>query len=203
VSDRQVALTFDAEHPSRRRCPPGNDQAMLDVLTGSGIRATFFVQGRWATAFPETAQRIVREGHLVGNHSDYHAPMHLLTDAGIECDVRKAEDRIRTVAGADPRPWFRCPFGEMGTDDRVAAILRSLGYRAVGWDVDGNDWDEERTASEVEESVVQGVLARADAPVVLLHTWPEPALRALPPIIGRLQREGYGFVTVDAALDGR
>ena len=132
MSDRRVALTFDAEHPSRKKCPPGNDRAILDVLAGSGIRATFFLQGRWATAYPETAGRIVRDGHLVGNHSDYHAPMHLLSDAGIECDVREAEERIRAVAGVNPRPWFRCPFGEMGTDDRVASALRSLGYRRVG-----------------------------------------------------------------------
>src|SRR5207245_10847493 len=99
MSDRRVALTFDAEHPSRKRCPPGNDRAILDVLAGSGIRAAFFLQGRWATAYPATAGRFVREGHLVVNHSAHDSPLHRLSDAGLECDVRASEARVSAVAG--------------------------------------------------------------------------------------------------------
>src|SRR6478735_8977445 len=57
----QVALTFDAEHPDRSWCPPGAAERILDVLAGAGIRATFFVQGRWAEAHPATARRIADE----------------------------------------------------------------------------------------------------------------------------------------------
>ena len=42
----RVALTFDAEHPDRPGCPPGNAERILDTLEGSGVRATFFVVGR-------------------------------------------------------------------------------------------------------------------------------------------------------------
>ena len=51
-------LTFDAEHPGQSLCPPGNAELILDILAQTGTRATFFVQGRWATAYPSVARRI-------------------------------------------------------------------------------------------------------------------------------------------------
>src|SRR6478752_622042 len=107
MSNPRIALTFDTEHWSH---PSAADVQVriLDVLHGEDVRATFFVQGRWATAYPECARRIADTGHLVGNHSHHHAPMSLLTDAGIEQDLHEAEEAIRELAGVDPRPWFRC-----------------------------------------------------------------------------------------------
>src|SRR5438874_2503519 len=111
MSSPRTALTFDAEHPSRSKCPPGNHDLLLDTLEALATPATFFVQGRWATAYPQTARRIAAGRHPMGNHSNHHAPMTLLSDDGIREDIQEAERRIRSVAGADPRPWFRCPFG--------------------------------------------------------------------------------------------
>jgi peptidoglycan/xylan/chitin deacetylase (PgdA/CDA1 family) len=202
VSDRRAALTFDAEHPSRRNCPPGNVDRILDALATSTVRATFFVQGRWATAYPDTARRIASGGHLIGNHSNHHAPMTLLSDDGIVEDLRGAEERIRSVTGVDPRPWLRCPFGRGQEDHRVVAAAGALGYRMAGWDVDGRDWDEDRTAVAVQDDVVRGVLRHGDGAVVLLHSWPEPTLHALPRIIQSLGAEGFGFVTFDEVADG-
>ena len=111
----RVALTFDAEHPDRPT-QPGVAESILDRLEGAGARASFFVQGRWALAYPGTARRIPAAGHLVGNHSHYHAQMPLFSPAGLATDVRDAEAAICDVLGVDPRPWFRCPFGH-GHDD--------------------------------------------------------------------------------------
>ena len=54
----RVALTFDAEHPDRP-APPGVAEQLLELLDRLGVPATFFVQGRWAEAFPVAARRIV------------------------------------------------------------------------------------------------------------------------------------------------
>ena len=54
--------------------------------------------------------------------------------------VRAAESAFRTAAGTDPRPWFRCPFGAGAGSARVVDRLAGLGYRDVGWHVDGRDW---------------------------------------------------------------
>jgi peptidoglycan/xylan/chitin deacetylase (PgdA/CDA1 family) len=202
VSSLRVALTFDAEHPSRERCPAGNIDRILDALQAAAVRATFFVQGRWATAYPESARRIAAGGHLIGNHSNFHAPMPVLSDAGIVVDIRGAAPRINEVTGADPKPWLRCPFGRGQEDPRVVAAANSLGYRMAGWDVDGRDWDEERTPASLESDVVQGVVRHGDGVVVLLHSWPEPTLLALPPIIESLREQGFGFAKIDEVADG-
>jgi peptidoglycan/xylan/chitin deacetylase (PgdA/CDA1 family) len=193
----RVALTFDAEHPDRPGCPPGNADVILDTLRDEGIRATFFVQGRWAEAAPVTAKRIADEGHLIGNHSHYHARMTLLHDDGIAADVGMGQDVIHRITGADPRPWFRCPFGDGADDPRVLAGLATLGYRNIHWDIELDDWEPERTAAAITGDAVAGVRARAHDVVVLLHTWPASTARAIGPMIAGLRGSGATFVTVD------
>ena len=202
MSDLRVALTFDAEHPDRSRCPAGNHGRVVDALDRAGVRATFFLQGRWVSAYPETARRIVSGGHLIGNHSDHHARMPLYTDDGVRTDVSGAERTIREIAGADPRPWFRCPFGAGHDDPRILRLLDEMGYRNVHWDVDAEDWEDEQTADGVERLIVERTLRRGDGAIVLLHTWPEPTLGALPAILGRLRSEGAEFVTVEEVSRG-
>lgn len=199
----RVALTFDAEHPDRPLCPPGNADRILDVLREADIHATFFIQGRWARSQPATARRIAEEGHLVGHHSNYHVRMPYLSDDGLRADVIEGELAIREVVGADPRPWFRCPFGEGHDDPRVLGVLEELGYREVHWDVELEDWEPWRTAEDVARDATAGALEHGDGAIVLLHTWPEPTAGALPRIIEGLGREGVNLVTVEELERGR
>jgi peptidoglycan/xylan/chitin deacetylase (PgdA/CDA1 family) len=188
----RVALTFDAEHPSRPT-RPGSEERILATLDTAGAKATFFLQGRWARAYPELARRIAEAGHTIGNHSNYHAPLDALSDEWLRADVQKAEQAIREATGADPRPWFRCPFGSGADDPHVLEALVELGYRHVGWDVDPRDWEEGRTVDELVESVVPGV---EDGAIVLLHAWPTVTADALEPLLGRLRDAGAELVPV-------
>jgi peptidoglycan/xylan/chitin deacetylase (PgdA/CDA1 family) len=193
----RVALTFDAEHPSRPHCPPGTAERILDVLDEGAVRATFFVQGRWARSQPDLARRIADDGHLIGHHSQFHARMTLLSDDGIRADVVEGAADIVETTGRDPRPWFRCPFGAGHDDPRVLAVLSELGYRNVHWHVELDDWEPWRTADDVEREAVAGALGHGDGCVVLLHTWPAPTADALPGIVGRLSERGARFVTIE------
>jgi peptidoglycan/xylan/chitin deacetylase (PgdA/CDA1 family) len=191
----RVALTFDAEHPDRPS-RHGVSEELIDKLDGEKIRASFFIQGRWAEAYPDAARQIPAAGHFVGNHSFYHARMPLLSDAGLAEDVRAAEAVIRDIVGVDPRPWFRCPFGAGSDDPRVISGLNALGYRNVGWHVVATDWEPD-AAGQIESAVVDGVIAHGDGAIVLLHTWPAGTLAALPGIARRLRDRGATFVRVD------
>ncbi len=190
-------MTFDAEHPDRSGCPAGNTDRVLDVLQREAVRATVFIQGRWAEAHPATARRIAGDGHLVGHHSHYHARMPLFNDDGIVSDVTVAQQIIHSITGMDPRPWFRCPFGEGHDDPRVLRCLAALGYRDVHWDIALEDWEPWRTGAAIAADAISGVRAHGDGAVILLHTWPAGTADALGPMIAGLREIGASFVTVD------
>jgi peptidoglycan/xylan/chitin deacetylase (PgdA/CDA1 family) len=192
----RVALTFDTEFPGRSTVP-GTEDRILAALAEADVKGTFFIQGRWARANPEIARRIAEAGHLIGNHSNYHAPMDGLDDELLRDDVRKAEETIRRTTGIDPKPWFRCPFGAGMEDALVLGALDELGYRHVGWDVDPRDWDDAATAEDVERLVLEGVRARDGETVVLLHGWPAATAEALPAVLTALVGDGVELVSVD------
>jgi len=197
----RIALTFDAEHPDRPRCRAGVQDELLEALDRLEVRATFFIQGRWAEAYPATASRIGTAGHLVGSHGFYHARMPLLTDDGLRADIDAAEVAISSIVGVSPAPWFRCPFGAGHDDPRVLAAIDAAGYRNVHWDVWAEDWEPGRTASGIVSSVVDAALAHGDGAIVLLHTWPEPTLEALPGIVAGLRDGAAALVTLEAFVD--
>jgi peptidoglycan/xylan/chitin deacetylase (PgdA/CDA1 family) len=192
----RVALTFDAEHPDRAHRAGVADE-IVALLASEHVRATFFLQGRWTKAYPHTAERIARDGHLLGSHAFSHTRMPTLSREGMRSDIRAAEQAIREIAGADPRPWFRCPYGAGWCDPCVRGVLEEMGYRHVGWNVIAEDWEPERDRRAVATGVLEGVARSNGEAVVLLHTWPVATLEALPEIIGRLRGDGRELVGVD------
>jgi peptidoglycan/xylan/chitin deacetylase (PgdA/CDA1 family) len=193
----RVALTFDAEHPDRSAWSPANAGRVLDELAAASVRCTFFVQSRWAEAEPVVARRIAAEGHVIGNHSAYHARMSLLSDEGVRRDVAHAERTIAAITGADTKPWFRCPFGDGHDDSRVLSLLDGMGYRNVHWNVEPADWEPSRTAGDVARDTVARALDHGDGAVVLLHTWPDSTSGAIASIVDGISRKGATLVTVD------
>jgi peptidoglycan-N-acetylglucosamine deacetylase len=193
----RVALTFDAEHPDRPHGRPDHAARILDALRAADARATFFVQGRWALAHPSLARRIAEDGHLIGNHSHFHARMTLFSDDGIRSDVLEGQEAVADATGSDPRPWFRCPFGDGHDDPRVLGILEALGYRNVYWRVMVEDWEPSRTGDVLSRDTLDGIDGYGDGSVVLLHTWPEGTADALPAILSGLRGRGATFVGVD------
>jgi peptidoglycan/xylan/chitin deacetylase (PgdA/CDA1 family) len=196
-----VALTFDMEHPSRRDQSPDSPAQLLDALAAAEVTATFFIQGRWARSHPDLARRVADDGHLVGSHSHFHAPLPQLTDSGIRADLEAAADALREVVGVDPAPWFRCPFGAGHDDDRVLTALSAGGYRNVHWNVDTADWEPGRQVPDVVSSAVDGAREASNPIVVLMHTWPTVTPRALPLMIDQLRAAGCAFVTVADLTD--
>lgn len=193
----RVALTFDAEHPDRPHRPGGTERVLASLAVG-GVTASFFVQGRWAEAYPDIARAIGDGGHLIGNHSHYHARMPLLTAAGLASDVRAAERAILATTGFDPRPWFRCPFGAGSHDPAVLAGLGRLGYRDTSWHVEGLDWRPGRRGRSMARTMVDAVVRHGDGAVVLLHPWTTAAGVGLAPLIDGLADAGASFVRLDA-----
>ena len=191
----RVALTFDAEHADRPNA--GGTERLLAVLADGRTRATFFLQGRWVEAAPSEARAIVEGGHVIGSHGHYHCRMSHLTDDGIRDDVAQAEGAICEIAGVDPRPWFRCPFGDGARDPRVLARLGAAGYRHVGWHVDPEDWRDEGSATDLERRVRDGIRADGDGSVVLLHGWPSATPSVVERLLASADEDGVSYVGID------
>jgi peptidoglycan-N-acetylglucosamine deacetylase len=198
----RVALTFDAEHPDRPGCPRGTEERILDALGADGVRASFFLQGRWVESRPDVAGRIGADGHVIGNHSHYHARMPLLLGEGaLEADVAAGHEVIVKATGRDPRPWFRCPFGAGHEDRAVLDRLAAIGYRNVHWDVEVEDWEPWRTGDAIADDAIAGARGRGDGVVVLLHTWPGGTAEAIGPMLAGFRSLGATFVTIDELED--
>jgi peptidoglycan-N-acetylglucosamine deacetylase len=169
---------------------------VVEVLERLDVRATFFIQGRWAEAYPSLARRIAAR-HQLGNHSLYHARMTHLSRRGLRADVKTAEAAIRTATAVDPRPWFRCPFGTGADSPTIISGLQQLGYRHVGWHVECFEWEPTSSVASVQEAAITGAISHGDGAVVLLHPWPDPVASALPLIVEHLRGAGASLVRVD------
>lgn len=192
----RVALTFDTEHSDRPFEPDGTERVFA-LLRDRGVRATAFIQGRWAQAYPDLARRIAADGHVIGNHSHFHAEMPLLSPEGRRYDIESAADAVREATGVDPRPWFRCPFAAGTHDPAVLADIEAQGFREVRWHVDPLDWEPEATASRVEDAVREGAARVGDGVVVLMHPWTNGTGASIAAIVDGLLADGASFVGID------
>jgi peptidoglycan/xylan/chitin deacetylase (PgdA/CDA1 family) len=192
-----VALTFDAGANS------AGLPKILSALAAKGVTGTFFLTGNWAATNPGGVGQIVAAGHRVANHSMTHPGFTSLSDELIGQQVRGAEQAI-SAAGADPRPFFRFPYGER--DPRTIAAVNDLGYVAVRWTVDTLGW--KGTSGGIgTQTVTARVLAGLQpGEIVLMHIGSNPDdgstldADALPQVIDGISAAGYGFVTLDELL---
>lgn len=197
TSRKVVALTFDGG---------SNDAGLariLAVLHAKGVRATFFLTGRFVTLYPDAARAITSAGHVTGNHTMTHPHSTQLSDAALVDEVREAARVIRATTGVSPQPWFRFPYGERTSAD--VRLLNGLGYVCVSWTVDTLGWlgEERGTASDT----TTRILAKLQpGEIVLMHVGSNPYdgttydADALATTIDALRARGYSFVTVQALL---
>ena len=190
-----VALTFDDG-------PNGADtQSVLDVLKEEDVRATFFVVGKAVARYPALLQRMVRDGHGIGNHSWSHAHLNVRTRAGIRRELERAEDAILAATGERTR-LARPPFGARSFT--VLDELRRLGYTCVLWSVPlAREWCELSGAA----IAVRLLEHTADGAVLALHDGSRGRsgarahiARATRDVIAGCRKRGLRFVTIAEML---
>ena len=166
-----VALTFD-DGPN-----PALTPQLLALLERHGVRATFFVVGRWARACPELVREIAARGHEIGNHTETHPKLALLTTSRIEQELTRCADSIASALGAGVNTataraaaapscevsmpqdaanspesgvrWMRPPFGFRGP--QLAGAVSNVGLRGVAmWSLTCYDWKPQRPAALIE-----------------------------------------------------
>ena len=181
-----VALTFD-DGPS----PLTPD--FLDVLASRDAVATFFVNGYRFAHDGAASARAYTDGHHVANHTWAHDDMTGMSDAEIADSIRRVADGLAAL-GVTETAVLRPPYG--ARNQRVDAVIASLGYTMVLWDVDPQDW-RAVSAGYIADHVLSRLRPGAN---VLLHDGvgnSYATLDALPAILDGMAGAGYCTGVID------
>ena len=205
--EKHVALTFD-DGPNPETTP-----TVLDILAQHGIKATFFVNGMRVSSDAARAvlQRILAEGHILGNHSQHHLNLMTQSISKVDQEVKNTHD-ILLAAGDTPK-YFRFPFGSAscgGID-----LVHNYGYTVTGWHIDTGDWCYASSAGGVGycapstfqyvpdqyrgdlEGYAISEVKRKNGGIMLFHDIHQNTVNHLDSIISKLEADGFTFVRVD------
>lgn len=194
-----VALTFD-DGPDADWTP-----RILDVLKAKHAPATFFVIGENAITQPQLLNRIISEGHELGNHSYTHPNLALVSARGTRLELNVTQRLIEAYTGRSVR-LFRAPYfgdAEPTTTDELgpALLAQQDGYMNVGLHVDPGDWKRPGVDAIVTGTIAQVEAGNAErsANIILLHDGGgdrEQTIAALPRIIDGLRTKGFRIVPI-------
>jgi peptidoglycan/xylan/chitin deacetylase (PgdA/CDA1 family) len=184
-----VALTFDDG-------PGPYTPEVLSVLERFHVRATFFTIGRMERYFSVSTARELRDGDVIGNHTETHPMMAQLSARDQREQLQELAYRIEFLGGRPP-DLFRPPYGSF--DATTFKLLHQMHMLMVLWSVDTNDYRLPGT-----EAIVQRALAGAQpGAIILLHDGGgdrAQTIAALPAIIRGLRARHLRIVTVPQLL---
>jgi peptidoglycan/xylan/chitin deacetylase (PgdA/CDA1 family) len=185
------ALTFD-DGPHASGTP-----AVLEILAGAGVQATFFLVGEQVQRDPALAREIVAAGHVIGLHCHRHRNLLRLSPAQVREDLDRALAIIEDATSRSPG-LYRPPYGVLNAYALWLAHRR--GWRTLLWSQWGRDWEARATPESIASLVTDGV---KDGSVLLLHdaddysaagSWRRTAA-ALPRVLDTLAVRGLEPVT--------
>ena len=175
-----VALTFD-DGPY---APVGN--RIMDCLAQYDAKATFYVVGERVPSYTAELQRMVAEGHEIGNHTYSHKYLNKLNAAQIRQEIDRCADTVQAACGVRP-VTVRLPGG-----NKNATVLATVQEPIVLWNVDTLDW-KTRNAQKTVSAVLDHV---QDGDIILMHELYQASGDAALQIIPELHNRGYQMVTV-------
>ena len=156
---------------------------MLSVLARHHAKATFFVIGASAAAYPGLVRAEVAAGQAVGDHTWTHPHLTTLPRAAVVTQLRSTRDLLRSL-GATAR-CFRPPFG--ATDATVADVARSLGLRQYLWTTESKDWTGASAATDLSRALA-GLRPGA---IIVFHDWVATTPRVVEQLLTIAARRGY------------
>lgn len=206
-----VALTFDDG-------PNANTPAVLAALRAMNIKATFFIVGRQARAYPRILKQIADEGHLLANHSFSHPLLgrRYVRNPGLLINqIRQVHELIAPLMKPTDKFYFRAPYGSWRTQHAAELNADPVLRQYIGpiyWDAGGQnamtrdgyvmsaaDWACWRRGWSA-QTCAKGYLReirRHDGGVVLMHCISSHSASLVEAVVPALREEGYRFVRID------
>ncbi len=200
TSERRIALTFD-DGPSAWTEP------ILDILAANKASATFFVIGSLVAARSHVLERILAEGHEVGNHSWSHPRLARdCDDERIHEELARTNDAIAAAVGRAPHR-FRAPYYDV--DQRVETVASRLGLAHTPGTVTPPDWRPSVRSGLLVTLVLQlirpsGIIGLHDGipphELNLPGASREVTVETVAAVLPRLTEAGYVCVTASSLL---
>ena len=189
---KKVYLTFD-DGPI-----PEITEWIIDLLKSHEVKATFFCVGDNIQKYPDVFDRLLSDGHCVGNHTFNH-DKGWETDNGVYAEsINRTQvliDQIKSSKGLDSRnKIFRPPYGKLvpAQSDEI----RSNGYEIVMWDILSADFDLDVSSKKCLRNVISNT---SDGSIVVFHDNVKSFKTiqyVLPRYLKFLKKRGYELATI-------
>ncbi len=185
--NKVLYLTFDCGYEN------GYTSKILDVLKEKNVKAAFFCTLDNIKAEPELIARIIKEGHIVGNHSSKHPSFAQISRERMASELEECENYLRTNFGYTSN-YFRFPKGEYS--ESALDLIGSLGFISVFWSLAYDDWNTE--AQKGSDYAFEKVTSRLHpGAIILLHSVSSDNAGAIEKIIDFARAKGYTFSSLD------
>ena len=185
----EVALTFHGQGPVSMA------DALLAEAERAGAQVTVLAVGTWLGQYPQIAERILRGGHDLGNHTMHHLDITAMDAPGAYAEIAGCAQRLRALTGSIGR-WFR-PSQTRYATPLIEREARKAGYQTcVSYDVDSLDYTDPGP-----DAIVSTVLGSArPGSIVSLHLGHSGTVAALPAVLRGLASRGLRPVTLTGLL---
>ncbi len=190
-SDGKIYLTFDEGYEN------GYTALILDTLKEKDVKAVFFITMQYAKSSPELVQRMIDEGHVVGNHSVRHKSMPTLTVDEMVAEVTDLHEYVLEHFGYEMF-LFRPPTGEYS--QQSLAVVQNLGYTTVEWSFAHYDYDVNNQPDQ-QKTYDKIVNAAHSGAIYLLHAVSETNTAVLGDVIDAFRNQGFELALMDANMD--
>ena len=189
TGEKTIYLTFDAGYENG--CTP----AILDALKKHNAPACFFVVGNYIDTAPALVQRMVDEGHIVGNHTLHHPDMSAIaSQEAFAAELDGLAEKFTALTGQPMQKFYRPPQGKFSEENLKQA--QELGYKTIFWSLAYVDWYTDNQPTE-EQAFSKLVPRIHNGAIVLLHSTSETNARILDELLTRWAEQGYTFGRLD------
>ena len=180
-----MAISFDAAW--------GNTETdkLLQILKENNVKATFFMTGGWVSQYPDDVKTIFESGNDLGNHSENHKQMSLLSKDEMCRELDTVTKKVSDITNYK-MSLFRPPYGDY--NNQLIHAARECGYYSIQWSVDSLDW-KDYGAQNIIDTVLNHKNLKNGA-IILMHNGAKHTAEALPDIIKGLKEKGYEIVLI-------
>lgn len=185
TSEKIIYLSFDdGPHPHAT-------SFVLEVLNKFNAKATFFCIGKNVAAHPEVFERILTEGHAVGNHTYNHLNGWKTTTALYMANITAAQQIINSNI-------FRPPYGKISVKQLKQLITKQPVLKVIMWTVLSGDFDENISSKKCLKNVIENA---GNGSIVVFHD-SEKAFEklqfVLPEVLAHFTNIGFRFEKIIA-----